>query len=278
VIDRFKQYYKMRNFFTRGFLAVVLLLTLTAAAYYNRRIEILRGMAVSFFKPAGEFPDGYVKDAQCRFIGVLPGRSDTTENYLTEDRIVDWIPSAHQLWSILKNGLEDYPSEFSDITGGRAIENAPMMSASTDMVSGYENQFSRYDFIALEKVFDYLYGPPNERILGIRLQKYYDTLFKKTAREFGNNLAMIKSRQEVFNKLAIQYREEFLTRDGFDGYDFTETAMVTLFKNERGIDASTVGMLLRRQIDGSLPSLKNCYIRMIKDYDPDFYNRMIMKI
>lgn len=144
------------------------------------------------------------------------------------------------------------------------------------------NYLIMYKSDAIEKAFDSIYLKPDNKYNGISLQKYYDLIFKDWIRKRVMLAHEMVSNSKEFQSNSKLYLQEFSNNPNFNGRYFTmkiakpyiqKAPYDTVFSADR-----FAGMLYRRQIDGSLPTVLKCLDTITKDYDPDFHKKYNFKL
>ena len=138
--------------------------------------------------------------------------------------------------------------------------------------------FNQFSGLALQAAFDKLYKKPEATFEGVAMQKIYDNALQSEFRAMANVVTEVNKKKAAFLKEAAAYKTKALTDAKFDGQDFSEKASERLLGKDDGTaecigyyKSRVVGIMLRRQVDGSLPVLLNCMNTMLKDYDPEFW-------
>jgi hypothetical protein len=139
--------------------------------------------------------------------------------------------------------------------------------------------WNHYNAIALKAAFDKLYQRPTGNFEGAALQKIYDASLKDYVRNMTNVVVKVMANKPAFEAQATQYQVKSTTDPEFEGLNFCSAATVTLNANLSqdclgDYDERVVGIMLRRQCDGSLPTLLICLKTMLKDYDLEYYNKV----
>lgn len=150
---------------------------------------------------------------------------------------------------------------------------------------------------ALQQLFDRLYLPPTASVAGVPARRVYDAVFRDYARGVAQVWAAALANGPALKALAQRYEAEAFAADTvlFDGFNFARDHAPSLLGPQLASDiekhrqllnqpATTtqasvpllladrlVGILLRRQMDGSLPTVLACFKRVLKDYDPEAY-------
>jgi len=134
---------------------------------------------------------------------------------------------------------------------------------------------------ALKKAFDKLYKKPTEDFDGFAMQQIYDVTVKEYFRSCARVIADIMKKKPTFILLAADFKKKAVTNKDFYGpdaaYDIQKNILGDDYTPGQGMDScmdgvdKLIGMMVRRQIDGTLPTLLSCTKTMLKDYDPEFY-------
>jgi hypothetical protein len=129
-----------------------------------------------------------------------------------------------------------------------------------------------YDPAAIQAAFDRVYPKPSALLGGVPAQKVYDLLFKDWVEGRAEVLADALGRPGLLADRAQEYRTATAAA-GFNGpgfaYDLARKLEGPLKHEERFL-----GMLLRRQLDGTLPTIVGCLRRVLRDYDPATFRRL----
>jgi len=156
------------------------------------------------------------------------------------------------------------------------------------------NWIAQYDAQGLQQLFNRLYPPPGTSISGIPSQQVYNLVFKDYVRGVAHIWSAAVSNAATFKQMAQRYAAKAFANDSshFDGFMYSiEHTPTILGVKWRDIasrrDAAQggqvmgdnayrytdrlVGILLRRQIDGTLPTVLGCLKRVLRDYDPEAY-------
>ncbi len=131
---------------------------------------------------------------------------------------------------------------------------------------------------AFSAAFKILYKKPDNKFEGMVLQKIYNATLKDYDRDAGNAISHILSNKKLFKQIADEYLAKAKSDTSFNGVSYINKAAdtligKTLYKQLTCMDASNrlLGIMLRRQIDGTLPVLLTNFKTVLKDYDPEFY-------
>lgn len=146
----------------------------------------------------------------------------------------------------------------------------------------YMNQFKAD---ALKTAFDQLYKKPTEDFDGFALQRIYDIAAKEYFRSCATVIADVMKKKPQFIQLAMDYKKQVMTNKTFYGPNASGKAEEKLLGKDYtpNIDCMDfgadriIGIMMRRHIDGTLPTLLTCVKTMLKDYDPEFYTTIQSK-
>jgi hypothetical protein len=162
---------------------------------------------------------------------------------------------------------------------GKDIIASELKMATTD----YESFFTFYDKDGIQAAFDALYRKPGDKINGFTAQRLYSIIFKDMCRDAGNVMMKVYTQKPAFEKYAADYLTKAKTDPKFDGGNYSYATAKSLlgvdpYEDDPGCpclseySSRIVSVMLRRQCDGSLPTLIACYKKMLLDYDPEYYN------
>jgi predicted lipid-binding transport protein (Tim44 family) len=129
-----------------------------------------------------------------------------------------------------------------------------------------------YDSAGLRAAFDALYPAPHERLGGVRAQAVYDAVFKAFMKRQAEEMAALLDRPEILDAKAREYAERASGPD-FDGAQY-QGALVSELKMPDVSDGRLLGMMLRRRLDGTLSVVVTLLRTVIKDYDPELFQRL----
>ena len=165
---------------------------------------------------------------------------------------------------------------------GQDIIKARIKMAQKD----YENnnmEWRHYSAVGLQAAFEKLYQAPSGTFHGYSLQKIYDASVKKYVHDITMTVVKVMAKRLEFEQYAKQYLQQATTRADFEGQEFGNNVTEKLLGKSAGdcIDAENqtriVGIMLRRQCDGSLPVLLSSLKTVLKDYDPTLYKAIQTK-
>ena len=128
-----------------------------------------------------------------------------------------------------------------------------------------------YNPAALSAAFRRLYVKPTDSLCDEQAQAVYDRVFRGWIRSSARILQQLTDKENGrwLPRVAAAYEQAALTNPAFDG-----TQTTGKLANEAGIDSyqdeRLVGLIVRRQIDGTLPTIREILAAVLKDYDPTF--------
>jgi hypothetical protein len=145
--------------------------------------------------------------------------------------------------------------------------------------NGYASTFFFYSPIGIKAAFDKLYVKPNNKLEVATYQTIYNLTAKEYMRDFTKFLAHIMSQKSTLNVLGARYLKNAKANKGFRPNIEANYALEKLFPTDASrqqfpaftneIVADDLSTLLRRQCDGTLPTLLNCLKTVLKDYDSE---------
>ncbi|MFN5360093.1 MAG: hypothetical protein ACK5CC_05080 [Bacteroidota bacterium] len=134
---------------------------------------------------------------------------------------------------------------------------------------------------AVVRAFNRYYGGPDNRFQHVTYGFMYKVAAKKYMTDYVKLIKhILVDKKEEWLSLCSDYKEKALHDSTFDGsmasYHATEKLLTS--KDLQSLKVIPVnylyipiGQLMRRQIDGSLPSIVECLRVFLKDYDPENY-------
>lgn len=171
--------------------------------------------------------------------------------------------------------------EFKNLFGEDILKDQITLPVGKNGDSQHPPVFRFFNGKAFSAAFKILYKKPGDEFQGLVLQKIYDATLKDYDRDAGNAISHILSDKKLFKQLADDYLAKAKTDTSFDGVSFTNKAADTLigkavYSQLKCMDASNrlVGIMLRREIDGTLPILLANFKAILKDYDPEYYTKV----
>ena len=146
--------------------------------------------------------------------------------------------------------------------------------------NGKPKTMNQFKADALKTAFDKLYKKPGDDFDGFAMQKIYDIAAKTYFRSCAYVIAKVMDKKAQFVKFAQEYKTAATTNKNFYGPKASSDIADKLLGKDYSPDKDCmeygadriVGMMLRRQIDGTLPTLISCVKIMLQDYDPDFFD------
>jgi hypothetical protein len=172
----------------------------------------------------------------------------------------------------------DYPQEAFVAAFKKEIGTSPFTQT---LITAKKEAWHFWSGSAVVKVFKRYYGGPDNRFQQVTFGFMYQVAAKKYMTDYVkliNHLLHVKKSEWI--KLCNDYKEKALHDSTFDG------SMASFYASEKLFTAKELqsfkvipinylyiplGQLMRRQIDGSLPSIVECLRIFLKDYDPENY-------
>lgn len=181
------------------------------------------------------------------------------------------------------NGSNEFNETFKATFGANITGKKVRMAAHYVDENTKKKVYDTFAFYAKEgvqKAFDKLYVKPTANFEGYSMKKLYDLAVKDYLRDFSKLLVyLLNTKKDVFEQASKTYLLKATTDKDFYHGDITEPALKRLFPTEASklkypafseeINSSIIGSLLRRQCEGTLPTLVNCIKTVLKDYDPE---------
>lgn len=132
---------------------------------------------------------------------------------------------------------------------------------------------------AVEKIFHTYYGHPESKFQQVTYGFIYKVAAKNYMKDYVTLLNhLLLTKKDLWIQTCKSYQQNALSDSTFDGaYASAKAVEQLITENEkeqfRVIETNylylPVGELIRRQIDGSLPSILKCIRIILQDYDPE---------
>lgn len=262
--------------------------TFTVESVRNEIIEFQLGMPTRWTSP-DVFPDTTLSTTYTQNgtdYKVYPMKMcATTPSYMYYNMYIAMDSNAY--WNYTSFTYDkNFRDRFKDLFGEDIIASS-FKTASLDAQDNVPSEFRFYNPKALEAAFKKLYLPPTADYKGIPMKKLYDISLRDYMRDVGKTLSTLFQNKAAFEKVAAEYLAKAKTDPGFDGQTFsyrvarsligTDEILTNLCYDERG-PVRIVSIALRRQCDGSLPTLSKIYKKIVQDYDPEYYEQIKSKL
>jgi hypothetical protein len=144
---------------------------------------------------------------------------------------------------------------------------------------GIHEEFLFYNPKGMKVAFDKLYLKPTNSFEKYSYQKIYNLAAKAYVRDLTKYFAYIMSKKTAFVQASTQYLTSAKTNKNFNTYKESEIAFKKIFPTEASrkqfpnmieeVDYYDFGSIIRRQCDGTLPTILACLKTVLKDYDPE---------
>jgi hypothetical protein len=189
------------------------------------------------------------------------------------------LPNAWQYANALddKNNYDspEFNKNFTNAFGASLHGKTITMANEYD---GKKEQFVGFSGNGLLAAFNKLYIKPTDDFEGYKMKTIYKFACKDYVRDLTKLMAHLMTKKTLFTQLSNDYLNKAKTTKDFhpqivlDGYinKLLPGKEREKFKDfEETVSTNTIGALMRRQMDGSLPTLLNCLKTVLKDYDPE---------
>lgn len=271
--------------------AIVILLITAAFTVKDYTIESVRSSIIEFhfrtptrWSSPDHFPDTTISISTTNNDRVYKEYAmkmcGTTPSYMYYNMYISLDSNAY--WNYTSFSYDkNFRDRFKKLFGEDIIASS-FKTVSNDAQDNTPSEFRFYNPKALEAAFDQLYLPPTANYKGIPLQKIYNISLKEYIRVIGRTLSTIFRKKPEFEKLAAEYLSKAKTDKEFNGQTYSYEAAAQLLGNddiryqcfdERG-PVRIVSIILRRQCDGSLPAVIKLYKKLVKDYDPEYFEEI----
>lgn len=276
---------------------LILSLTLLSGFWFSSFLRIQQGLTIQKYRD--HILEGYFS-IPFKYMLKTPGLLDTTIHYsLTENKRTNTYCAKRQCdaspatlyFSLYKPFDPTDPDCGSyycfmydkDMQGrfkglfGRDILKQQIVSARKDSKKTVLRYFNTE---TIQATFNKVYMKPEIQFRGIGLQTVYNFVLKSYCRDAGEIIRQSLSQKALFEKLSAGYLEQMKKDTLFDGKTYSENAAIQLLGEkakrqysclESRLSGTIIGIMLRRQCDGTLPVIVNCFKTVLKDYDPEYY-------
>jgi hypothetical protein len=220
-----------------------------------------------------------------KMMWVYPYRQcNTSTSYIYYSFYIPLDSNAYWNWSSFSYDKK-VQDRFKFLFGKDIIAKRFSLAAKSPW-DGEISEFRFYNSDAIDQAFKKLYKKPSKKFKGLRLQKIYDIALKEYCRDAAAVVAKVKSQDAAFVELAKKYLAGAEKDTTFEGQNFSAEAARQLKTVEAAgtftcmhayMHERIVGIMLRRQCDGSLPVLLSWFKTILKDYDPDYFKTISAK-
>lgn len=189
--------------------------------------------------------------------------------------------------------LKDTSSEYSKIDFDKSFKLIYKKSIRKPAFTKYYRfNDASYNGDAILTAFNETYIKPTESIDGILMGRVYNIALKEYARCCASVMIDVLKNKTAFIQQANLYKTKAIAGKLGDGISFCSKASdvilgkkyydeIMLPNTKKCIGYyydRIVGMMMRRQIDGSLPAIMKCITTVLKDYDPEYYETVKTKL
>jgi hypothetical protein len=141
---------------------------------------------------------------------------------------------------------------------------------------------TQYNGLGIQAVFNKLYQKPTTSFKGIGLQKLYNASSKQFLRDATDIVVGIMSKKTIWDAEVKRYMQQVTTNPEFYMDDFASETFTKIFGEKEMAECAPyanrmIGTMLRRAGDGSLPTMIPLLKTVLKDYDPEYYNKVALK-
>lgn len=176
---------------------------------------------------------------------------------------------------------EDYPSDGFVKKYKQQFGLSPF---SKTVITAKKEAWHFWSGAAVEKIFQQYYGKPENRFQQVTYGVLYNIAAKKYMKDYVfllNHLLVTK--QSDWLSICKKYEQQAMADTTFDGSIASYKAYEQLFSPadlqqlkvmESQYLYHPIGELIRRQIDGSLPSIIKCIRTILQDYDLETYKAL----
>ncbi|MCS6820861.1 MAG: hypothetical protein NZ551_03235 [Microscillaceae bacterium] len=187
---------------------------------------------------------------------------------------------AYWNWAAFYGKRSKFSQNFKALFGVEPIQKIIPLPSEKGLDEQYGFRF--FNPQALKIAFDKLYVKPTTQFQKLTYQKIYDISLKDYFRDATMLIAEVLKNKPLFERLAKEYFEKAQKETNFEGQILTQTYEQKHYANVGQSQCvyfnRILGMMLRRQTDGSLKVMLEALKTILKDYDPETYNRFKDKI
>jgi hypothetical protein len=150
-------------------------------------------------------------------------------------------------------------------------------------------KFNHFDPIVIEKAFQGIYKKPTEKFKGIATyQKIYNATVKKLASETAAFIADVMANKKGLDEVSAIYKKSMETSEEFYGGALPEKCYEKIFDKSKlqqdgdmfyypdkscGYAQDILLIMVRRNIDGTLPTLLKLFKQVLQDYDAPTFEK-----
>jgi hypothetical protein len=171
----------------------------------------------------------------------------------------------------LRSNSKDFEVEFFKEIGVKPYKKT--------LITANNSEWHFWSGEAIEKVFNKYYGNPSNKFQQATYGFIYDVGAKKYMRDYVKilNYLLVDKKKEWLSACNNYYTKAMNDSD-FSALGESDYIAHKMLGNKEkfhfiAIDTNSLykpfGELIRRQIDGSLPSITKCIRKILKDYDPE---------
>jgi hypothetical protein len=136
------------------------------------------------------------------------------------------------------------------------------------------NTFNKYDAKKIKALFDRYYMKPTDMFGQIPAQAVYDVAFKRWVTRLANEIATVKGKvpKSKWPKLFKEYQAAAKANGtAFKGQEFLKQLAQNVAEEDPAMEGAgrALGIILRRNADGTWPTVAGLLKKVIADYDPE---------
>ncbi len=259
--------------------------TISSAFYITKTLkdvaaikrDIVKSLLIDCYYTAETYDSKYYPDTTIIF------RTFQEENQkcvLTRQSLYG-IPAAYTFATAVDPLNSHYSNDFNNsFTGifGKPIHSSPVLMYDKDD-EGKPYKFIQYSPTGVLTAFNKLYIKPTDDFEGYAMKKLYNIACKEYVRDFTKLMAYLMNQKALFTQLGNDYLIKAKTVPQFHPYDVCGGYLEKLFPTEKSktqfaafepsISTATIGSLMRRQCDRTLPIVLSCLKKVLQDYDTE---------
>jgi hypothetical protein len=220
-------------------------------------------------------------DTNIVFINTRDNSYTTPNKYVLVCQNGMGIPNAFKIAEIINNDYANYKdpvfnADFKKMFG---------LNLTAGTINFKPNEYGtdriyKYSPIALKTAFDKLYVKPTGTLEGYTYQKLYNLSAKEYMRDMAKYFSFLFTHPRFnFKQFCAKFLKDAQTKTNFRAFAEIQKMQETIFSSDEQrekfkhfsewISTDDLAFLVRRQCDGSLPTLLACFKTILKDYDPE---------
>lgn len=264
---------------------IAALCTICSAFYISKSLkevaaikkDLIRSLIVDCYYTPESYDRQYFPDTTI----VFRSFQDVNQKCVLTRQQLYGIPAAYIFASAVDPTNSHYSNDFNNSFSGifgKPIHSSPVLMYDKDD-DGKPYKFIQYSPTGVLTAFNRLYIKPSDDFEGYAMKKLYNLACKDYVRDFTKLMAYLMNQKALFTQLGNDYLMKAKTKPQFHPADVcggyldklfpTENSKTQFAAFESSISTATIGSLMRRQCDRTLPIVLSCLKKVLQDYDPE---------